>query len=304
MNGTERILVAARAAGLVLDDRRVELDESGADFMVAHARDGSGRRWIVRLPRRPDVLPRAEIERAVLRLVGPKLPVAVPEWRYFTPEVIAYPRMEGDPAATIDLNAGGYLFRFDAAHPPRSFVDSLGRALAALHAIPPDEAGDIGLRVRTPYQMRSELAEQMERAGELLTIPDGLWRRWQRWLAEDSYWPASSTLVHGDLHPAHILIDDEHRVIGLLDWTEAHVADPAMDFTLQFAAMGEVALDALLDGYRRAGGTTWPRMREHISESWLAYPVTVAEFARVSGEEAHRAFAQQLVDAGAASVAA
>jgi hypothetical protein len=38
-------------------------------------------------------------------------------------------------------------------------------------------------------------------------------------------------------------------------------------------------------------------MREHVIESWLAYPATIATFARVTGEESHRQLAQHLVDA-------
>lgn len=293
------LLAAARAHGLRLDPGSASIDESGADFLVAHAADETGTPWIVRVPRRPDVVERAARERRALELLRARLPVAIPEWRIATGELIAYPRLEGEPAAVVDLSAGGYVWRFDAAEPPGEFVESLGGILAALHAIDPAEAVGAGLRVRQPAEIRRELGEEAERARETLTVPDALLQRWRRWLADESFWPEGPALVHGDLHPPHILVDASARVVGLLDWTEAHVADPAMDFTLQLGTMGERALERLLVAYGGAGGRVWPRMREHVVESWLTYPLTVAGFARVTGDDSHRQLAQYLVDAAA-----
>lgn len=269
--------------------------------MVAHALDTGGTRWILRLPRRADVLPRAAAERAALALVSARLPVAVPNWRVHNAELIAYPRLDGEPAAVIDLSAGGYRWRFDPSAPPTPFVESFGATLAALHAIPVDAAAAAGLRVRSPDRIRQELREGALAARELLRIPPSVTARWERWIDDDGYWPTRSRPVHGDLHPAHILVNPDGRVIGLLDWTEAHVADAGMDFTLQYAAMGGEALDALLAAYGSAGGEVYDRMRAHVVESWAGYPITVASFARVTGEEVHRLFAQQLVDGLAGS---
>ncbi|HEX6070254.1 MAG TPA: macrolide 2'-phosphotransferase [Longimicrobiaceae bacterium] len=297
------LLRAAGEAGLRLDPGTASLDESGADFLVAHGRDSEGTPWIVRAPRRPDVMARAAGERRALALVRPRLPVAVPDWRIATADIIAYPRLAGEPAAVVDPAAGGYVWRFDPTDPPEAFTSSLAAVLAALHRIDPAEAAAAALRVRSPDDIRVDLAEEMERAREILDIPDVLWARWHRWLADDDYWPHAPAVVHGDLHPPHILVDEAHRVVGLLDWTEAHAADPAMDFTLQFGAMGPKALDALLAGYQQAGGAMGARMGEHVVESWLAYPATIASFARVTGEESHRQLAQHLIDASAAQLA-
>ena len=296
------LLRAAGEAGLRLDPDTAILDESGADFLVAHGRDEEGAPWIVRAPRRADVMARAAGERKALELLRRRLPVAVPDWRIATATIIAYPRLAGHPAAVVDPAAGGYVWRFDPTNPPAAFTSSLAATLAALHRVDPAEAAAAGLRVRTPADIRAERAEEMERAREILEIPDALWARWHRWLGDDGCWPRAAAVVHGDLHPPHILVDEAHRVVGLLDWTEAHVADPAMDFTLQFGSMGATALDALLEGYQRAGGVIGPGMRQHVVESWLAYPATIASFARVTGEESHRQLAQYLVDASVAQL--
>lgn len=291
----------ARDAGIDLRADTLWLDESGVDFQVGHAIDTGGTRWILRVPRRAEVRERAASEKAALELLRRRFPVAVPEWRVATDELIAYPRLDGAPAATISPEAGGYAFRFDPSDPPANFIGSLGRAVAALHAVDQTAVAAAGLPVRTPAEVRGATRRRMERAIERLRVPPNVVDRWHRWLGDDSLWPETTVPVHGDLHPAHILVDDEHRVTGLLDWTEMAIDDPAIDFTIQYASLGEDALDRLLAAYASAGGEVRSGMRQHIIESWAAYPCRVVEFAEVSGEESYLHFAQTLVDQAATS---
>jgi macrolide phosphotransferase len=132
----------------------------------------------------------------------------------------------------------------------------------------------------------------MDEIRRIFGVAEALWQRWQAWLADDSYWPPHSALVHCDLHPGHIVLDPEGRVTGLLDWTEAEVADPASDFAIYFAAFGESGLTALLEQYEQAGGKTWPRMKDHIIEQMAAYPVLIASFAMKSGLEEYLVMAR------------
>ncbi len=293
----ENFLKAARDNGLRLDPDRVELDDSGLDFLAAHVVDEEGREWILRSPRRPAVREAAAREHRVLDLVRERLPVAVPEWRVHTPELIAYPKLPGTPSAVIDMNAGGYLWHIDPASPPPAFVDSLANALAALHTIDLQVVADAGIPVPGPGDIRRRFAERMDRAASILEVPDVVRKRWGRWLEDDSYWPEKTAFVHGDIHPGHILVDDEHRVSGLLDWTEAEVADPGSDFMLYHATLGPDALRTLIERYRAAGGVTRPRMQEHVAELWAAYPVMIALFTLRTGNEDHLALARHLLSA-------
>lgn len=300
----QEILATAREHGLRLVAGESRLDASGADFLAVHAVDEEGVPWIVRVPRRPDAAERMAAEERALRLVRGRLPVAVPEWEVFSPGMVAYRRLAGHPAAVVDPEAGGYVWRFDERRPPGAFLDTLAGALAALHGIEPEAARAAGLPVRGPDEVRQGHAARMERAREVLRVPEAVWRRWQRWLADDDgCWPEHSAPIHCDLHPAHILVDEGSRVTGLLDWTEAQVADPAADFALQYATMGRAVLAELLDRYRAAGGRVWPRMAEHVAEVWSAYPAVIAEFALLSGEEAPLQLGQLLVDASARELA-
>lgn len=282
----EQIVTIAGRYGVRLMAETAEINESGMDFLVAFAADETGRQWVLRRPRRPDVWERAENEHKVLQFVSGRLPSQVPDWQIADPELIAYPLLEGHPVAAVDPAGGGYVWRYEPTALTDTFFDSLAGALAALHTVDQEAAVRAGVRIKSPQEARKAFADNIEEIARSFEVPAKLRERWDAWLADDSYWPEHSALVHGDLHPPHILVDETHRVTGLLDWTEAEIQDPGKDFVIYFALFGEEGLQDLLRRYERAGGITWPRMHEHIAEQWAAYPALVAKFALTTGKEA------------------
>ncbi|MCR8844561.1 macrolide 2'-phosphotransferase [Paenibacillus sp. SC116] len=284
-NRVEEMVALAEKHGIRLQSEEVEINESGMDFLVAFAVDTDGVKWVLRKPRRSDVLERADNEHRVLKLLQQQLPVAVPDWRVYTPELIAYPLLNGIPAAGINVEVRNYEFNMDHENPPPQFVDSLAQALVALHSIDHDAAREAGLRVKSPAEARETLAHNMEKVKKEIGVSEELWERWQKWIADDSYWPTHSVLVHGDLHPPHIIIDEQQRVTGLLDWTEAEVTNPGTDFVLYCAVFGEERLAEFLTRYEEAGGRVWPRMKDHIVEQLTTYPVLLGLFALTSGDK-------------------
>lgn len=281
-----QLISDARRFGLNLDPKSLELNETGMDFLVGFAKDtNDNQTWVLRKPRRKDVWERAVNERNVLGLLHNQLSVAVPDWRIFDPELIAYPLLPGFPVAVVDAAAGGYAWAFEQARLADAFFNSLAGALADLHGMDRDAAAAAGLRVKSPQEARQGYADQIREISEHFNVPESLSTRWNRWLATDHYWPDFSVLIHGDLHPPHILVNDKQRVTGLIDWTEAEVADPGKDFTIYYALFGREGLKDLLERYERSGGRAWPRMSEHIAEQWAAYPALVAKFALTTGKE-------------------
>ncbi|WP_059047171.1 macrolide 2'-phosphotransferase [Paenibacillus rubinfantis] len=271
--------------GLRFNSDTFDVNESGMDFFVAFVQDDAGQPWVLRVPRRPDVWERAMNEQNVLKAVAPRLPVSVPDWRICTPDLIAYPLLGGNPVATVDPAGGGYLWKFPQDTLKDVFFDSLATALVGLHSIEHAEVVHAGVRLKTPEEARRKFSDNIEEVRRSFEIPAKLYDRWMAWLSTDSYWPDFSVLHHGDLHPPHILVDDNQRVTGLIDWTEAEIADPGKDFVILYALFGERGLQDLLQRYERTGGRTWPRMKEHIAEQWAAYPALVAKFALMTGKE-------------------
>ncbi|WP_434056454.1 phosphotransferase [Georgenia wangjunii] len=56
-------------------------------------------------------------------------------------------------------------------------------------------------------------------------------------------------------HPAHVLVDEEDRVTGVLDWTTARVGDPGRDFALHHLIAGPEAFDRTVTTYVEAPRT-------------------------------------------------
>ncbi len=285
----EAIAALARRHGLAIAGD-VELNDLGLDFRAAFATDEDGRAWVLRIPRRPDVWPRARNEARVLRLLQGRLPVEVPDWRVATPELIAYPRLAGTTAVTVDPATKEPTWNIDKDSP--AFTSSFARALAALHGIDPAEAAAAGLKASSPDDVRRASADELERVEREVGVGRAFGDRCRAWLDDDASWPPFTTLVHGDLHVGHVLVDEAPRATGVLDWTEAEVGDPAVDFVFHLLGFGEPGLDRLLAEYEQAGGRTWPGLRGHVAERLAAFPIKYALFALTSGLDEHLAAAR------------
>jgi len=286
MKSPADLLEVARRHGLSLSTTQTEFDQMGLDFLVVHATDPSGAPWIVRTPRRPDVYESSLVEARVLRLVAPRLlPVLVPDWRIHDREIIAYPRLEGTPAVTLETGEPTWNI-VDPANPQDSFVESFADMLARMQTVSLEEATRAGVPVKPIDETREHLASAMQATREALSPSDALWARWQRWLENDALWPEHLAMTHGDLHPGHMLVDADARLVGVLDWTEAKFTDPSMDFAMFFGCFGKAALEKLIARFEASGGKTWPALAEHAEERWVASPALGAEWALRTGNEA------------------
>jgi macrolide phosphotransferase len=285
----------AAARGLAVEPASIRFNEAGLDFRIAFATAADGDRWVLRLPRRADVLARARGEAAALAFLRPRLPVEVPDWRIVADDLIAYPMLQGAPGLTFDAVTHAVTWHFDPASP--HYPRTLGTALAARHAIDAPAARAAGLPHATPDEVRGRWQADLARVAETFAIPPAALAAWQAWIADPGFWPEATVPVHGDLYAGHAMVDPEGRVTGIIDWTEARIGDPAVDLAGHIKAFGEPALAALIDGYAAASGRTWPRLAEHCRLLHSASAVEYALFALRTGEPAHRQAAQAALDA-------
>lgn len=290
----EAIRNLAGSHGLDIDPESISVTELGLDFRVAFGSTPDGERWVLRIPRRPDVAERAAVEGRLLQAVAPKLNVSVPDWRVHSSELIAYPLLPGKPGLSLD--AGEPVWHFDAESEwyTRSFAD----VLASLHAVDPRELETTGVEVRTPAEAREKVRNDIARVTTEFDVAEMSQARWAAWLADDSYWPEWSTLTHGEIYPAHLLLEHE-QIVGLIDWTTAAIDDPAKDFMFHQATVSPAAFDATVQRYVARGGRVWPKLAEHCAELFSTAPVNYGVYALLTEDPEHLAAAAAQLNLGA-----
>jgi aminoglycoside phosphotransferase (APT) family kinase protein len=212
---------------------RVETISEGWDSEV-HVLDGT---WIVRVPKRPQVAAEVRAEIALLAELGPTLPVAVPQ-----AEAVGPP------------DEGWFAYRFIDGAPMRraAQADGVAAFLSALHRFPVERAVELGIR-RPDWtaSLADRLDEFSSRVAPLLE--PGERRRALDRFAEFQGEPANfafrPALIHADLGPEHMLCDPAGRLVGVIDWTDAQVGDPALDFSWLLTGLGERFASELLEAY-------------------------------------------------------
>ena len=276
----------ARRHGLDLEQGTVRFEEAGLDYRVAFAAaSGTGEQWVLRIPRRPDVAAKVADELRILDFVRPRLPVAVPDWRIAGPELVAYPLLPGRPGLTLDA-AGQPVWHYDTASPEHA--RSLAEVVASLHRLDPAAAAAAGVSAETPEQVRRRWAADLERVLAEFDVAAELAARWRSWLDDDGLWPRRTVLTHGELYPAHLLLDDSSRILSVLDWTTAGVGDPALDLMYQHLIAPPESFAATVRAYEELTGRHEPRLADRCEALVAAGPLNYALFALASGEPGHR----------------
>ncbi|MFC8046325.1 macrolide 2'-phosphotransferase [Nocardia sp. NPDC057353] len=296
MSTIDDVIALAAEHGLHLTAEGATVNEAGLDYRVVMAADETGRRWVLRLPRRADVSAGMAAELRILDLVRPALAadgVAVPDWQHRTPELIAYPALPGAPGLTLTAD-GQPDWHMDPASP--DYAARLGRLLARLHSVTPEQAAAAGVEVRTPEQARQAWRDDIEKVSADFTVAPAFAEAWGEWLADDTCWPDRTVMTHGEIYPAHVLLAEDGAITGVLDWTTARVDDPARDLSAQFGAAGEELLQATLEAYAEAGGHVHPGLAAQARNLWNAFPIGYALYALTTGAESDRAAAAALLN--------
>lgn len=288
----EDVADLASQNGLAIDPKSVRFNDAGLDYVVAMARGTDGRNWVLRMPRRPDAADRISAEARILRFVRGRLSASVPDWRIHNRTLIAYPALPGEPGLTVE--DGEPVWHFDRESP--EYCAELGRLIAQLHRIDPDEVQAAGIPTLTAAEARGEWQVNLARVAAEFRISEPLLRRWNAWLAEDSYWPDFTVFTHGELYPAHLLLDEEARIRSVLDWTTARVTDPAVDFALHAMSATPEAFELTVRAYADEGGRVPPRLAEHCAEMASAAPIGLGVYAIATGDPDHQAAAAAQLD--------
>lgn len=281
----DEILSLALDHGLRLKDDELSLNEMGIDFRVAIACDLHDQKWVLRIPRREDLADQIQQESKILDLVKRHLSVAVPDWKIASPRLVAYPLLENQPVITFDAKSFEVSWHIDQNE--NQIVSSLAKILSQLHKISVSEAVSVGAKVLSAQQARQEILDNIVEVKREIGIRAELENRWRKWVETDNYWPDFSAFVHGDLYAGHILSDRYGKISGLIDWSEAQISDPAIDFSGHLAVFGEKSLAELISEYEKCGARIWAKMFDHTCERHSASPLKYGVFALKTGLAKH-----------------
>jgi aminoglycoside phosphotransferase (APT) family kinase protein len=198
---------------------------------------------IVRSSKEPDPASRGEAirrEAALLAAVAGLSTLPVPEPIFVDAEagVLAYSKLPGLP-----------LMEHPVADPAR-LAPALGRFLGRLHRAPLEKIEQLVERDFYPPTAWREDAERAYREIE------GWVPAADRGLVEDFLGsappaePSAAAFCHNDLGAEHVLVDvGAGAVTGVIDWTDAAIADPARDLALIYRDLGPEVFDLTLAHY-------------------------------------------------------
>jgi len=203
--------------------------------------------WAFRFPRRKVVVPGTLRELATLPQLAPLLPVAVPEPVYVGRPAQRFPW----PFFGSKLLPGQELGEAELRDDARIDVGrSLARFLRVLHA------ADVGHDLPTDGNRRADMSDRVPKTRAQLAELDqlGLWGRREsvdRLLDEvERLTPSSrSAVVHGDLHFRQVLVDDDARLTGVIDWVDVCRSDPAIDLSMLWSYLPSAGREAFLAEY-------------------------------------------------------
>jgi len=243
---------------------------------------------IFRFPRRPDVEQQYEKELLLLPHLTKLLPAPVPLVEYVgreggTIRFFGYRKIEGVPLAKA-LSAG-----LDEGR----VVASLADFLSHLHHIEPasfpvELAAKLG-RSDDASAWRQWYRDFYRRIREhVLPLTDaGTWERiettWEDFLGDDANFCFRPALIHADFASEHILCDPVGgRLVGVIDWGDAMLGDPALDFAGLLCQCGETFAERVLARYQGEVDATF-RRRVRFYERII--PLHSVTFALTTGDE-------------------
>ncbi|MFC7330881.1 aminoglycoside phosphotransferase family protein [Marinactinospora rubrisoli] len=212
-----------------------------------------GDEWAVRMPRTERAPDLQRKERRWLPVLAPRLPLPVPiPVRTGAPSA-RFPKpwtvmtwVPGDPLDDASISRGDHA------------ADTLAGFLRALHVAAPAEAPISADRGAHPSTY-TEAFDHFMYAVAPGDVADDVRAVWADAVAAPE-WEGPPVWVHGDLHPANVVISDG-TLSGVIDFGDMFAGDPAWDLAAAWVILPAGAASRFFDEYAHADEATIRRAR-------------------------------------------
>jgi aminoglycoside phosphotransferase (APT) family kinase protein len=240
--------------------------------------------YVFRFPRRQFAVQFLEAETRLLPVLAPRLPLPVPVPTCIGQSTNTYPwpfagyrMLPGHTACVAGLDE----------HERANIAGPLGRFLAVLHSIPTVELARLGGGPDTIGRL--DLGRHLPRGRALLDQIGHLG------LVDDirpftavfdtapaTYGARSDIPMHGDLYARHLLVNEDRKLAGVIDWGDVHLGDPAADLMIAHSFLPPTAHAAFRQAYGPIEEETWHLAR--LRALW--HTVTVVAYGHEIGDAA------------------
>jgi aminoglycoside 2''-phosphotransferase len=241
---------------------------------------------VFRFAKRPDAAVRQARENELLPLLADRLPVPIPRYTHTWTD----PTWPGKRIVGYRLIAGEPLTHSRPEHRATQAAQ-LGAFVSALHAVPLEEAQRHGVVGRDAASLREAhrrfFATVRANMLPLFTAQEqaAIVALWSRYLQDDTCFTFTPTLVHRDLDTEHVLGDPvTGDLTGVIDWGDAGIDDPAVDFAGVRRQLGEDFSRQMLAAYRHSLDATVLRRMDFYAGM---EPFHEIHFGQMHGDTAH-----------------
>jgi aminoglycoside phosphotransferase (APT) family kinase protein len=225
----------------------------------------------VRLPRRAASAAMIEHEQRWLPELAPRLPLPVP-----TPIRIGRPGAGFPWSWSVVRWFPGTNAATEALRDPQAVAITLGRFLRALHQPAPEEAPRSAFRSIPLDARTSRLHEHLDQLGDVINRERVL-ALWDR-LVITPRWAGPPMWIHGDLHPANLLLVDD-QLASVIDFGDVTCGDPATDLSVMWMLLPSEHRETLFTAAGRSRLNASDEQMWRRAHGWaLAIGVAVVAF--------------------------
>ena len=223
--------VTAALPGAEVTGARALTAGGDARFDSAVATLADGRELAIRVADDDETARELAAESIALRALTAGARAMLP---FRAPEYIGETRL-GEARALVTELLPGFQIEPALVPPGPGAAQSMGAAIAAVHAMPTSVIRGAGLLSRSAQESRDEITRLVDTAAATGRVPARLTVRWREAAADDDLWRFESTVVLGGVQATSFLFADVPErgpeVTGLVGWHALSVGDPAIDLS-------------------------------------------------------------------------